>query len=157
MGRPRTVIINWSYPRLLRDIETSPYANDIGIYFVTRKTTYRGISREYVVYIGKTHQDFVTRMRQHFKKGKLPNNSSNYFVRLGRIELLTPLSDEDMKILIRDVESGLIFHLKNYMDIDQRYMINVSQTSSYTALYGLRIENHGKHGVLPSLVDTNEH
>jgi len=109
MKYTRNITIRWSYPRLLKDIDTNPEAENRGIYQITYK--HRDGS-ESLVYIGRTSkQYFEKRMKQHFKKGKFPANSKHYYVRLASIDCDTPLTKltpEECELFIDDVESALI-------------------------------------------------
>ena len=162
MNNIRSIEIHWTYPKLLKDLQNNPFGSCRGIYQVTRKIN--GV--EYIVYIGKTHQDFITRFKNHFKIHKLPQRSPNYYIRLGVLDAATPktpLSEEEYKDFLMDVESAIIWETINvtHARYPERlcYFINRQQCNDYTyrCPYYIKILNTGKYGKIAKEINSKTH
>jgi len=63
-----TVIVHWSYPIRIENIDRSPYKDCEGIYYISRQF---GLYPEKVIYIGETKRTFHKRLEEE-KKREIP-------------------------------------------------------------------------------------
>ena len=62
-NRIHHIIVEWSYPTKLDNIDTHWKCNDNGLYYISRKFG----EKESPIYIGETKRDFITRINEHYK------------------------------------------------------------------------------------------
>lgn len=146
-NRIHHIIIEWSYPTRLVDIDTHWKCNENGLYYISRKFG----GAESPIYIGETKRDFITRINEHYK------NVSNFFekrgekyIRLGTIvkpQSLKSYNEIEIKHLLQTIESELVDNL--YIQDKARALCNKRQVCNYTEWFKLYIENIGFRGDLP--------
>ncbi len=146
----RTVKIKWSYPMLFENIVSDIRVNGIGVYYITRKFG----GREKSLYIGKTHDSFYKRLIDHEEIWFGDNDCrGKKYIRLGTIVTSKKLGDEEMNLLIKDVESALIFEMadllpKNFMG---------KKTYTCQCDYLCKIISTGFRGEITPFIDMREH
>ena len=62
-NRIHHIIIEWSYPTRLENVDTHWKCNYNGLYYISRKFG----GKESPIYIGETKRDFITRINEHDK------------------------------------------------------------------------------------------
>lgn len=141
--RLRNVEINWSKPMLYENSYYNERVDGKGLYYISRKFG----GNEALLYIGKTYDCFFIRLLSH-DENWLNKYRGTKYVRFGTIS--SPIvDDEEFKILVKDVESALIYELNP--------VHNTMSTKSYTLTYECRIRNSGYHGVLPLEINMRDH
>lgn len=100
----RNIIISWSYPINIENILSDKRMNDIGVYYITRN--FGGKVSD--LYIGKTTYSYKSRLESH-RWYWLDNYRGKKYIRLGTIVKPKCESEKNLKQLINDAESTLIF------------------------------------------------
>ena len=137
----RTIEINWSYPMNFDSILEDTRMSDIGIYYITRN--FGGKISD--LYIGKTIYSYKSRLESHWWEW-IDNYRGKKYVRLGTIVKPKNIQEEDLKQLIVDAESTLIYCCRNQL-IHNTMCMKSCHTSQR-----LRILNTGWRGNLPTEV-----
>ncbi|MDE5825764.1 MAG: hypothetical protein K2G55_14135 [Lachnospiraceae bacterium] len=137
----RKVVIDWSYPMEIDNILMDMRMSDIGLYYITRN--FGGKISD--LYIGKTTYSYQSRLESH-RWNWLDRYRGKKYVRLGTIVKPTYISEENLKQLINDSETTLIYCCESQLIHNTmcRKTCNPSQR--------LHIFNTGRKGNLPSEV-----
>ena len=144
--RQKKVTVKWSYPKLLA---TNWYSDDLkgkGLYYISRKFG----RKETLLYIGQTFDSYYNRLIAHDWNWLGLYRGKKYF-RLGSIIYPSNRSDEEMKQLLKDVESALIFGTA------PTPKENSKSTISYTPKHLYIITNEGYRGELLETIAMREH
>lgn len=151
-NRIHRVVLHWSSPQILEDIDTNWKCNEYGLYFITRKIG----EKESPIYVGETKRCFVTRINEHYRSvSEFFNKRGKKYIRLGTIvkpKSLSTYNEEEKKHLLQLIESRLVENL-----FDRQLgsaLCNKRQVGSYTEWFKLHIENRGwgRYGLLPSVL-----
>ena len=137
----RKITIDWSYPMEIDSILSDERMSDIGVYYITRN--FGGNISD--LYIGKTTYSYKSRLESHWWYW-LDDYRGKKFVRLGTIVKPKIISEEDLKQLINDAESTLIFCLRDQL------LQNKMCTNSCYPSQRLKITNTGRRGNIPQEV-----
>lgn len=134
----RKITIEWSYPMEIDNILLDERMEEIGLYYITRD--FGGKKTD--LYIGKTTYSYKSRLESHWWNW-IDDYRGKKYVRLGKIIKPKNLHGDELKQLITDCESTLIFcmrfHLKH----------NVMCTNTCNMTERLQICNTGWRGNLP--------
>lgn len=153
-SRLHNIVIEWSYPTKLVDIDTHWDCNENGLYYISRK--FGGV--ESPIYIGETKRDFITRINEHYKKiSDFFDKRGEKYIRLGKIvkpQSLTNYNEVEFKHLLQTIESILVEDL--YLNGLGNHLCNIRQTNSYTEWFKLNIENTRYRGGLSRYIPYNE-
>lgn len=144
--RLKNVTVAWAYPRHLDNLWYDEQLNNVGLYYISRKFG----TRETLIYIGQTYDSYYNRLVAH-DFNWLGNVRGKIFIRLGTIEYPANKTDDEMKLLIKDVEGALIFEMRDVL------RNNVMGTKSYTPKHLYLITNTGYRGELSATVSMKEH
>ena len=142
--RLKRVTAEWSHPRQLEKNWYNELLWDNGLYYISRKFG----STETFLYIGQTSVAYVDRLSDHDWNWLHKYRGKKYF-RLGTIIYPTRKTKDDMKQLIIDVESALIY--------ETQPLNNEKAKKSYNPKHLYIIENTGKRGELPRKVSMRNH
>lgn len=137
----RNITIEWSYPMDIDNILYDERMSEIGLYYITRN--FGGNISD--LYIGKTIYSYKSRLERHWWSW-LDNYRGKKFVRLGRIVKPQNISEDEMRQLIYDAESTLIFCLRDQL------IQNKMCTASCNPSQRLKIRNIGRRGNIPAEV-----
>ncbi len=139
----RTIKLYWSAPIEINELLSSDEANDVGIYYITRLFG----TKETDIYIGKSTVSFKSRLEAHYLKDKwLSEYRGQIYVRLGRIISPNWYEWEKHKKLIGEVESLLIYNMRDIISENTVNMksVNISEDTV--------IINYGHSGELPKTI-----
>lgn len=140
------IVVEWSYPTKLDNIDTHWKCNDNGLYYISRKFG----EKESPIYIGETKRDFITRINEHYKSvSKFFDKRGEKYIRLGTIvkpQSLKSYDEIEIKHLLQTIESVLVEDL--YQRDLANALCNKRQVLSYTEWFKLYIENIGFRGSL---------
>lgn len=144
--RLKKVTVNWSYPRLLDNMWYDEQLNNVGLYYISRKFG----GKETLLYIGQTYDSYYRRLEAHDFNWMGYYRGEKY-IRLGTVTYPENKSDSEMKQLIKDVESALIYDMRDVLK--ENYM----GIKSYTPKHLYVITNEGYKGELNATVSMRDH
>ena len=142
--RPKKVTVDWSKPRSLNKNWYDEILLGRGLYYLSRKFG----KKETLLYIGQTFDCFYNRFIDHDWYWLHTYKGEKRF-RLGSITYPTGKTDVEMKQLIKDVESVLIYMMKPKE--------NTMGIYSYTPKHLYVVSNTGFIGELPKTISMKEH
>ena len=134
----RKITIEWSYPMEIDNILLDNRMEEIGLYYITRD--FGGKKTD--LYIGKTTYSYKSRLESHWWNW-IDDYRDKKYVRLGKIIKPKNLHGDELKQLITDCESTLIFCMRSQLKH------NVMCTSTCNMKERLQICNTGWRGNLP--------
>jgi GIY-YIG catalytic domain len=135
---PKSIEIDWAYPRLISSVIDKDILFDWGLYQITSKNS----NKESLLYIGKAWHNFNDRIKSHNKKW-LDIYDGDKYVRLGHLN--TKITEKQLF----DIESAIIF------DLNPIHNIQSTKTDNPSDEYD--IFNTGYRGKVPQFVRTKEH
>ncbi|MDE6418022.1 MAG: hypothetical protein K2K49_02300 [Duncaniella sp.] len=145
-NRIHHIIIEWSRPSRLDNIDANWKCVKNGLYYISRKFG----NVESPIYIGETKRDFITRINEHYRDvSEFLNKRGEKYIRLGTIikpKSLSSYNDLEFKHLLQTIESELVKDL--YLRGKANALCNIRQVLSYTQWFQLYIENEGCRGEL---------
>ena len=127
------IVIKWSGPYNLQNIEKHPVSESFGIYTFTRLWG----GNETLLYIGKTERDFARRMKEH-QDTWIHRVGGQIRVRFGVLEM----SDG------RHYSSGKLAEIESLLIAWHKPRENTSSVNYYYRREGLRAINTGRRGPL---------
>ena len=146
--RLRKVTIHWDYPKKLDNMWYDDRIGDFGLYYISRKIYVTPQPKETLLYIGQTNNTFWERLNAHYYDW-MPNHKGEKFVRLGRITRPEIKDNKELKLLIKDVESALIY--------DSQPKQNRKCKNRYGYYNYCTIINKGKRGNLNQVISMKDH
>lgn len=144
--RLKDVTVEWSYPKTLDNLWYDDRIYDFGLYYISRKFG----AKETLLYIGKTHDSYYNRLAAH-QYNWLSNYRGKKYIRLGTVTYPVNKRDDEMKQLIKDVESALIYEMRDTL------MQNTMGIGQYTPAHLYRVTNIGYRGELSAEVSMRDH
>lgn len=144
--RLKKIAVEWSYPKLLNSMWYDDRLGGVGLYYISRKF---GL-KETLLYIGQTYNSYYNRLAAHDYTW-LGDYRGKIYIRLGTVISPAGKSPDEEKQLIKDVESALIYEMRDVL------RINVMGILSYTPKHLYSITNTGYRGELRASVSMSEH
>lgn len=146
--RKKTINISWSRAIGLDNLENeynSYKAENGGIYIITRKWgELCGNPRaEKILYIGKTHRNFLKRIEEHKVKW-LSEVRGSIYIRLGIID--QNISND----LLEDIESAII------MECQPQENLQKKKSYTYRSNYLVCIQSMGMGDLIPKTINAKE-
>jgi hypothetical protein len=152
--RLHKITITWSRPIPLSESLESPYLEQNGLYYITRRYIRGSECKERSLYIGETKRSFKIRLLEHLK------NESNWtayygrkYVRFGLIDKIYDLDGLDFKHYLRTIETAVIATVSP----DEDDLSNISQVSSAKSYFRLHITNKGCRGGIPKEINPEDY
>ncbi len=131
-----------------QNIMANSKVDDVGVYYITRKFG----GKEKSLYIGKTADSFYRRLISHEEVWFSDSDCRGQkYIRLGTIISPKKLELEERNLLIKDIESALIY------DMGELLPKNIMSKKSYTLTYLCKIINTGFRGEIKPIIDMREH
>ena len=146
--RLRNVTIHWDYPKKLDNLWYDDRIGNYGLYYISRKINISPKPKETLLYIGQTSNSFWERLNAHYYDWMFDHKGEK-FVRLGRITSPELKNNEELKLLIKDVESALIY--------DSQPKQNRKCKNRYGYYNYCYIINKGKRGNLKPTISMKDH
>jgi hypothetical protein len=137
---PKKVTIEWSNPKKVDDVLNAPTLKEEiwGLYQISTKIDEDKI----FLYIGKSWKDYHKRLKAH-RREWFDQYEGEKYVRFG--SFLTSITE----IQLDEVESAIIFQTK--------LPKNIQSVNSYSVNHDYIITSTGKRGIVPQLINTEEH
>jgi hypothetical protein len=152
--RLHKIEITWTKPILLTEDMESPYINENGLYYITRRYLRESECKERSLYIGETKRSFKVRLHEHLR------NESNWtayygrkYVRFGIIDKDYGLVGIDLKHYLRTIETAIIATVSP----DENDLSNISQVNSAKTYFHLHITNNGFRGGIPREINPKDY
>ena len=147
----REIEIDWKYPRDYCNIDEHPFADCLGLYYISR--IWGG--KETVIYVGETLQAFKERIKQHNRcSDKYTQTRGKLIVRLGTIPNSFNFGNMNKKHFMMTLESAIIQNIK---DKEGVRLFNNRQVKKYTYHYDLDIHNTGYRGKIDEILLTEKY
>ena len=144
MSRPKTIELNWTYPKIFGSAWESEQSYGRGIYQISRLFG----TNETLLYIGLVKgelRNFYERLNKH--SGWLQNVRGTIYIRFGKVVLRRGFTLTEK--IIETIDGVLIYQHQPFK--------NTSKMKSYSIDHHLQITNTGYHGHMNKFIDTREH
>ena len=147
--------INWGNPILVNNrFNSINFEEEIGLYLISTQYIRNGSCCERFIYVGETYNTFDKRIFQHITKSSEWSSAyGKLYIRFGKINRI-PSCVDDIKHFLLTIESTIIQSIKYHSDAR---LTNKRQMKSWTIYYDLLIHNTGKHGIIPSELNTRDY
>lgn len=155
LNRICKIEINWGNPIIVGNrFNSKNFEEEIGLYIISTQYIRNDCRHERFIYVGETHNTFDKRIFQHIKNSSEWSSSyGELYIRFGKINRI-PSCVDDIKHFLLTIESTIIQSIKNHPDAR---LTNKRQINSWTIYYDLLIQNKGKHGIIPSELNTRDY
>jgi hypothetical protein len=144
--RLKQVTVTWSYPKRLDNMWADERLHEVGLYYISRKF---GV-KETLLYIGQTYDSYYNRLVAHDYLWLHKYRGTKY-IRLGTITYPANKSGEELRALIKDVESTLIYDMRDIL------IHNTMGRNTYAPKHLYAVANEGYRGELSAMVSMREH